>query len=616
MDPVRRRRAPLPGRRVRRVGDADRVRRAGHALRPAARRSRAGAHRPPQRDLLAEEGHPRRSTPAVPRRLARRSSPDIIPAHAGTHAGHALTLVSPSGAPSGCSRTSGSTRHARGTEPRPTASGPAHPPPRRGARRARRQRRRPGRGPSPGTPPATSSSTSPCRAAAACCTRSTSGCSPSSSSTSSTTPRTRSIFADRSLLGLLWALRRRDKAVKHIVVMDDGADEDIPDDERIHDYEELLSAAEPVDGFRVEDENQAAAMCYTSGTTGNPKGVVYSHRSMTLHAIGDDARRHARRSRRATSSCPVVPMFHANAWGLPHAVVMAGATLVMPGPDLSPDALIQPDRGASGDARCRRADDLDGRPARARRAATSRRCTRDGLRRLGRARGAVGGLPRGDRPADPAGLGDDRDGPSARSRAASDASPTLAEDELADMRATEGMLSPLRRAARIVEGERRGAALGRQGQGELQVARAVDRVRLLPRRARGRLVHRGRLAPHRRRRDDQRRRLHPDRRPHQGRDQVRRRVDLVGRTGERDHGPPEGAEAAVIGRPRREVGRAAPGLRRARGRRGRSTTRRSATTSPSTWPSGGSRSASSSSTRCPKTSVGKFSKKTLRERFV
>jgi fatty-acyl-CoA synthase len=144
------------------------------------------------------------------------------------------------------------------------------------------------------------------------------------------------IFADRSLLKLLWPLIDELDTVKHVVVMDDGAGE-IPDDERIRDYEELLADAEPCE-FAIRDEQRAAAMCYTSGTTGNPKGVVYSHRSCVLHAMSTmlvDTLGVCE----ADVILPVVPMFHANAWGLAQAAVLAGAGLALPGPDLSPKAI-------------------------------------------------------------------------------------------------------------------------------------------------------------------------------------------------------------------------------------------------------------------------------------
>jgi fatty-acyl-CoA synthase len=121
------------------------------------------------------------------------------------------------------------------------------------------------------------------------------------------------------------------------VVMDDG-DGEVPDDPRIVDYEELLAGADPVEELRVDDENRAAAMCYTSGTTGHPKGVVYSHRSTVLHSMGSLLVDSIGVSERDVV-LPVVPMFHANAWGLCQAAVMAGASLAMPGDDLSPDAL-------------------------------------------------------------------------------------------------------------------------------------------------------------------------------------------------------------------------------------------------------------------------------------
>jgi fatty-acyl-CoA synthase len=97
------------------------------------------------------------------------------------------------------------------------------------------------------------------------------------------------------------------------------------------DYEALLSGASPLERFPVLDENDAAALCYTSGTTGEPKGVLYSHRALALHTlaislpsgfgIGEPDR-----------VLPAVPMFHANAWGLPFAAALAGASLILPGP--------------------------------------------------------------------------------------------------------------------------------------------------------------------------------------------------------------------------------------------------------------------------------------------
>jgi fatty-acyl-CoA synthase len=144
------------------------------------------------------------------------------------------------------------------------------------------------------------------------------------------------IVADRSLMKLLAPHLDGFSTVRHIVVMDDGAG-DVPDDDRIVDYEELIAGAEPAE-FPDGDEGAAAAMCYTSGTTGNPKGVVYTHRSVVLHSLGTMLADSLGVCERDVI-LPVVPMFHANAWGLGQAGVMAGADFVMPGPDLSPRAI-------------------------------------------------------------------------------------------------------------------------------------------------------------------------------------------------------------------------------------------------------------------------------------
>jgi fatty-acyl-CoA synthase len=147
------------------------------------------------------------------------------------------------------------------------------------------------------------------------------------------------IFVDRTVLPLLWPLIPTMKTVQHVVVMDDGGDNEIPEDPRILDYETLLADASPVD-FHVTDESLAASMCYTSGTTGNPKGVVYSHRSTWLHTMGVMAPNAFGLSIRDVAM-PVVPMFHANAWGIAQAAPAAGASLVMPGAMMQPEAIAK-----------------------------------------------------------------------------------------------------------------------------------------------------------------------------------------------------------------------------------------------------------------------------------
>jgi len=147
------------------------------------------------------------------------------------------------------------------------------------------------------------------------------------------------IFIDRSLFALIAPLLPTFTTVKHLVIMDDGKG-DVPksvDGYQMHDYEELLKGTPGVE-FNITDENLASSMCYTSGTTGNPKGVLYSHRSTYLHTFGAMTV-DSLGARESDTILPVVPMFHANAWGLAHAAVACGANLVMPGPDLSGKAV-------------------------------------------------------------------------------------------------------------------------------------------------------------------------------------------------------------------------------------------------------------------------------------
>jgi fatty-acyl-CoA synthase len=139
------------------------------------------------------------------------------------------------------------------------------------------------------------------------------------------------LFVDLTFAPLVEALRDKLPTVKRIVVLTDAAH--MPETRLdAEPYEEWLAADDDF-AWAALDENAAAGMCYTSGTTGNPKGVVYSHRSNVLHALTCNAPDMMALSSR-DRLMPVVPMFHANAWALAFIGPMAGATMVMPGPKL------------------------------------------------------------------------------------------------------------------------------------------------------------------------------------------------------------------------------------------------------------------------------------------
>ncbi len=137
----------------------------------------------------------------------------------------------------------------------------------------------------------------------------------------------RVIFVDDSLVGVLEKLAPSFDTVEHYVVMGDGDSGSLPNALR---YEELLEqAGAGLFDYPELDERQAAALCYTSGTTGNPKGVLYSHRSISLHS-SMTLMTEGNGLSRGDRVLAVVPMFHANAWGLPYGAALAGADLILP----------------------------------------------------------------------------------------------------------------------------------------------------------------------------------------------------------------------------------------------------------------------------------------------
>ena len=145
------------------------------------------------------------------------------------------------------------------------------------------------------------------------------------------------VLVDDTLVSVLEELAPRFETVRHYVVFGDGDAGSLPGALR---YEELIAAQEPGYDRPAIDDRQAAGLCYTSGTTGNPKGVLYSHRSNILHALGQ-CMAESIGLRADDRVMPVVPMFHANAWGIPYGSGLTGADLVMPGSDLSAAALAR-----------------------------------------------------------------------------------------------------------------------------------------------------------------------------------------------------------------------------------------------------------------------------------
>ncbi|MEU6222121.1 long-chain fatty acid--CoA ligase [Streptomyces sp. NPDC047042] len=149
------------------------------------------------------------------------------------------------------------------------------------------------------------------------------------------------IIANGSLLPLLAPLLPHFKTVEHVVIAGPGDRSGLAGSHaQVHEYEDLIAGKPTGYDWPELDERTAASMCYTSGTTGDPKGVVYSHRSIYLHSMQVNMAQSMGLTDQDTSLL-VVPQFHVNAWGLPHATFMTGVNMLMPDRFLQPAPLAE-----------------------------------------------------------------------------------------------------------------------------------------------------------------------------------------------------------------------------------------------------------------------------------
>ncbi len=155
------------------------------------------------------------------------------------------------------------------------------------------------------------------------------------------------VMVDASLVPLFAEVLPQAKTIRHVLITGTRAGSLPPEAAalavpgvEVHGYEDLLAAEPDSFAWPELDERSAASMCYTSGTTGNPKGVVYSHRSIYLHAMGPCLGNTFGFSER-DRVLPIVPMFHVNSWGFPFSAVLCGATTIMPDRHMDPDAMVQ-----------------------------------------------------------------------------------------------------------------------------------------------------------------------------------------------------------------------------------------------------------------------------------
>ncbi len=149
----------------------------------------------------------------------------------------------------------------------------------------------------------------------------------------------RVVFVDAPVLPLYERVAGDVRCVEHHVLVNAPRDVETALPNVLH-YEDLIDGAGDDFRWRSTDERMAMGLCYTSGTTGDPKGALYSHRSMFLHTLGENQAMGLGLVE-TDVVLPVVPQFHAMAWGLPYACALAGADVVMPGPHLQPAALAE-----------------------------------------------------------------------------------------------------------------------------------------------------------------------------------------------------------------------------------------------------------------------------------
>lgn len=146
------------------------------------------------------------------------------------------------------------------------------------------------------------------------------------------------LFFDKTFLPLVLALKDKLETVEHYVLLSPPDAEATAQFPSLVFYEDLIATGDSAYPWPSFDEQTASSLCYTSGTTGDPKGVLYSHRSTVLHSFAITMPDSMALSARDTIM-PVVPMFHVNAWGIPYGAAMVGASLVLPGPGLDGESL-------------------------------------------------------------------------------------------------------------------------------------------------------------------------------------------------------------------------------------------------------------------------------------